>query len=518
VTILSPERERRHTADTEVLIPEARQHRRRRYRKSATILLVATVTGGLVVTLGSVGGTNPPLHTTKGYLHDLSIGRPLPLSVASASTAYAISGDGLVPIQLASGSIGSPILVPGIVNAVVARSGAMAYALTVATSAPRNVTYSGVATYDLHVAIVPVNLQDHRAGPPIALNTGELLRTNDTVDNPPSAGFPDLAITPDGKIVLVADATSNSLIAVDVRTRRVEPPVRLPAERSAISYILVRRRPGVVVNLRAGTITTTLPPLQVSPKLAPITAIAVNPNGRTAYVVDGTAVVPFDIGKGIAGRPIGGLDDPLAIAISPDGTTAYVTNPGCWSSVKTGLCVKNPVKPLFEPNGRIQFYEGGDHVSVINLRNDTLEKNIDLGRDAQPTGIATSPDGSRVYVTHGEYASVGNEVTVIDTSTASVVSGLTYQLSNAQQGEGAFGIAVTPNGMTAYVDRYVGAPATFDTFGDMKTVYQGLVGIDLAASRHQDLLPLPGSIAPQPGSNNSIEVTFAFQGNTVVGE
>ena len=55
-------------------------------------------------------------------------------------------------------------------------------------------------------------------------------------------------------------------------------------------------------------------------------AIAVTPDGRTAYVANSGSgtVTPIDTATGRAGTPIRAGTGPPAIAISPDGRTAYV--------------------------------------------------------------------------------------------------------------------------------------------------------------------------------------------------
>ena len=58
------------------------------------------------------------------------------------------------------------------------------------------------------------------------------------------------------------------------------------------------------------------------------TAIAITPDGATAYVANGGSdtVTPIDIATNTAGPPIGAGTIPFGIAITPDGATAYVTN------------------------------------------------------------------------------------------------------------------------------------------------------------------------------------------------
>ena len=57
-------------------------------------------------------------------------------------------------------------------------------------------------------------------------------------------------------------------------------------------------------------------------------AIAITPNGKTAYIADGDAgtVTPIDTATNTAGHPIRTGTLPTAIAITPNGKTAYVAN------------------------------------------------------------------------------------------------------------------------------------------------------------------------------------------------
>src|SRR5262245_32320285 len=67
---------------------------------------------------------------------------------------------------------------------------------------------------------------------------------------------------------------------------------------------------------------------QVSAAGASATAIAITPNGRTAYVVTvGDTVTPVNLATRKPGRPIKVGDSASVIAISPDGRTAYLPNP-----------------------------------------------------------------------------------------------------------------------------------------------------------------------------------------------
>jgi YVTN family beta-propeller protein len=78
-------------------------------------------------------------------------------------------------------------------------------------------------------------------------------------------------------------------------------------------------------------------------------------------------------------------------------------------------------------------------VSVIDTASNAVVATIEVG--LQPEGVAVTPDGSRAYVT--DYST--NTVSVIDTATDTVVG------SPIEVGVRPEGVAVTPDGSKAYV-------------------------------------------------------------------
>ena len=159
-------------------------------------------------------------------------------------------------------------------------------------------------------------------------------------------------------------------------------------------------------------------------------AIAITPNGKTAYVVNyvrnprtvvGT-VTPINTATNTPGPPIRVGGDPRPIAITPNGKTAYVAN------------------------------EGSSTVTPISTATDTPGPPIRVGGD--PYAIAITPNGKTAYVASvvvggpPDYYPVG-AVTPINTATNTPGPPITA-------GYGAFAIAITPNGKTAYVASGVG--------------------------------------------------------------
>lgn len=151
-------------------------------------------------------------------------------------------------------------------------------------------------------------------------------------------------------------------------------------------------------------------------------AVAVTPNGKTAYVTSYSAntVTPINLKTGRAGRPIPAGNGPAGIAITPDGKTAYVTDAG--------------TSPI------------GHTVTPIDLARAKPETPISVG--AGPQAIAITPDGTTAYVTDagaivtGQPGPIGHTVTPID-----LTSG--HALAPIDVGNAPIAIAIA--GGTVYV-------------------------------------------------------------------
>lgn len=373
----------------------------------------------------------------------------------SATTAYVADASGLVPVSLATGHVGPSIAIPGYdgtANLVGAPNGRTAYVASLPTPAHSGIDESGPA-------LVPVNLLTRRLGEPI-----DFKATAIEVDGAPSQPMFDLAglaITPNGHTVLVADEADHSIIPINVVTRQVGRPIVLPVERVVSSLI---RTP------QAGPSYIPMEPAQLGD-------IAVNPDGKTAYVSDGYGVIPISLTRQRALAAITGFDAPSMIAVSRGGRFAYVTNPYCWEQISTGDCLATPKHPVLEPNGRIQFYAGGQFVNVVDLKANKIVGSIDVGKRSQPTGIAESPDGAKLYVTFGEFGQRGNEIAVINTRTDTVETSINDGIPLSRI-EGADDIAVTPDGKEAFLSSF--AVVTPGPYGPM--TLRGVAIVDLESS------------------------------------
>lgn len=437
--------------DVEVLFKEAKRLERRR-RLLAGVLAIALIGAALLGVLLSSGGT-PSTKPSPPKVGDNP--RPPVSRTPQVTTAYVVDAAGLVPVDLAINQVGPAITVPGFSyggsysNVAVAPDGKTAYVVTTPIPSHAGIDIAGPAVASIN--LLTKQVEGKIAFPASAVQPGQ--------SGPqPSFYIDALAITPNGRTLLIADAGDDTLIPINVATRTVGRPIALPEEQPLSSLIKS---------------SSSASPNYSPRSPAPISDLVVSPDGRTAYAVDGYVVVPVDLVKGRAEKPIKGFDGPQQLAISPNGMTAYVTNPYCWEIIKTGQCQTPPARPIAEPNGDIQLAAVGDHVSVVDLSHDRISRNIDVGKEAEPEGVALSPTGSTLYITYGKYGQDGERVGVLDPFAGKTVSLIHDSLRSPDTGSSQ--IAVTPNGNTAFVSGFeVITPGP-----DGPVVFRGVVPIDL---------------------------------------
>ena len=197
-------------------------------------------------------------------------------------------------------------------------------------------------------------------------------------------------------------------------------------------------------------------------------------NTKTNTVVDLDPATP-----GIQGIPVGIA--PAGVAFTPNGKTAYVanliSNTVSVIDTKTNTVVATingedesfsaPLAVAITPDGaRVYVTNFGpfpqpgapppppSFVSVIDTKTNTVVATIGVG--VLPEGVAISPNGRTAYVANEG----SNTVSVIDTKTNTVVDldPTTPEIEGIPVGMGPSGVAFTPNGRRAYVTNY------FDNF------------------------------------------------------
>ena len=237
-------------------------------------------------------------------------------------------------------------------------------------------------------------------------------------------------------------------------------------------------------------------------------AIAVTPDGKTAYVASNAAsgtVTPIDVATNAPASPISVGSNPDAIAITPDGHFAYVVDYVSNEVTPIDLATKTaqapiavgsrPVAIAITPNGSTAYVTnlGDGNVTPIDLATNTPEQPIAAG--AGPGAIAITPDGKTAYVADGTDPSATNSnatVTPIDLATNTPLAPISTGAA------GLVDVAVTPDGKTAYVT---------DTTGD-------LIPIDVATNTVGDPIsvftqgepPRQGGLAISPDGRTAFVI------------
>jgi DNA-binding beta-propeller fold protein YncE len=201
-------------------------------------------------------------------------------------------------------------------------------------------------------------------------------------------------------------------------------------------------------------------------------AIAITPNGRTAYVADAFAatVTPIDLATGFAGTAMSVTFTPhsgiSAIAISPGGATAYVAV--VVAAQATGLVVpidlangtpeaaipvgSDPVAIAITPDGSTAYVVdyGDGTLTPIALASDSVEPQILVG--GNPIAMAITPDGHAAYVMDGLDANAVIPIALAADPAQDVVGGAISGVSGEAEA-----IAIAPDGSRAVLVGGTGA-------------------------------------------------------------
>jgi DNA-binding beta-propeller fold protein YncE len=221
-------------------------------------------------------------------------------------------------------------------------------------------------------------------------------------------------LRPTGAIMYVA--ASNGMTPVATATNTRGKPVKIGAIPAAIA-ITPDGKTAYVADLHPATVTSVATVTGTPGKPIEIGgfpwAIAITPDGRTAYIADlpaygrgRTAVVPVATATNTPGKPInigGRFPRAAAIAITPDGKTAYIVSASARRTTITPIATttNTPGKP-------------------INIGG--------TGRRSAEAAIAITPDGRTAYIADG------NHHTVIPVATATGTPGKPINIGGIPKG------------------------------------------------------------------------------------
>ena len=298
------------------------------------------------------------------------------------------------------------------------------------------------------------------------------------------------------------------------------------------------------VSLIEGTSPSASPGLGTDVGSTP-SALAITPDGTTAWVVDGGSgqITPVVMATGQAestSQWVSVGNEPEAIAITPDGTNAYVVNAGSTSVSKVVLETHATTSIPFSASGAdldaIAISPNGATAYVLDARNDTITP-IALGTSTvgtpvggtvlvNPDAIAIAPNGETAYVLDGGTPTRAGGVTTVSLTGANPVPVRTTTVDGA--GDHPDAIAISPNGSQAYV---VDAPTNGDgaslvplTLSGTTVTVGRAVSVPDATALYGIAVTPDGTAAYATGalsatsSTPNVLVPFAISGSTVRAE
>jgi hyaluronoglucosaminidase len=245
--------------------------------------------------------------------------------------------------------------------------------------------------------------------------------------------FPDaVAVTPNGKMALVANYSAGTVTPIELATGKVLPSIEAGSGPAGVA-VTPNSKMAYVTDAGSAPLGTTITPIDLvtDKPLAPITVgagpqgIAISPDGTTAWVSlagavvqgqsgsVGSTVVSVNLSTKAVSAPITVGNAPLAVVLSNDGETLWVAN----------------------------SYSG----SVTPITTSTRVAGTPIPVDGAPDALVVAPDSQTVYVAD-ETSSVakGNNVTPISTSSLSASAPIAVQKAPTA-------LAVTPDGSTLWV-------------------------------------------------------------------
>ncbi len=132
-------------------------------------------------------------------------------------------------------------------------------------------------------------------------------------------------------VVYAVNNRSDTVTPINTATDTADPPIPVGSSPSAIA-ITPNGQTAYVANIGDGTVTpistaTNTAGSAISVGQLP-SSVAIMPDGKTAYVANtgDNTVTPISTSSGTPGTPIPVGKGPLAIAVTPTGQTAYVAN------------------------------------------------------------------------------------------------------------------------------------------------------------------------------------------------
>ncbi len=278
---------------------------------------------------------------------------------------------------------------------------------------------------------------------------------------------PAAAVTPPAWTAYVVSNATEAVIPVNTATDAVGTPIAVGSGPSAIAITPDATTAYVTDEGTTNTAPGFVTPIDLSTNMAgtaiPVgsgpDAIAITPNGSTAYVgnYNNDTITPINLVTDTAGTPIPVGGAPTSIAITPDGSTAYVGR-AYESGIQLDLST-NSTQPGDSPSGFASAItpDGAtvvgtspqdNNVDVVNPATDTGTTVAALN---DPEGVAITPNGSTAYVAYSPFTTNKGALLPIPVADTNA-PGTPINLGT----NSAYAVAITPDGSTAFVTDLTG--------------------------------------------------------------
>ena len=301
------------------------------------------------------------------------------------------------------------------------------------------------------------------------------------------------AASPPAWTAYVVSYSTDAVIPVNTATHAVGAPITVGSGPSAIAiapdgstaYVTdegaTNTSPGFVTPIE---LSTNIPGTPIPVGSGP-DAIAITPNGQTAYVgnYNDSTVTPVNLVTDTAGTPIPVGGAPTSITITPDGSTAYVGRADD-SGIELDLTT-NSIEPGASPSGFASAITPDGTTVVGTSPRDNNVNFFSTSTDSGPTesalddpeGVAITPNGSTAYVAYSPFTTNKGALLPIPLADPNA-PGTPINLGT----NSAYAVAITPDGSTAFVTDLTGG---------------NLVPVDLASGSAGTPIPL-GSQGTNP--------------------
>lgn len=290
----------------------------------------------------------------------------------------------------------------------------------------------------------------------------------DVIDMGTFADLRGIDITPDGSLLIVADATADSIAVIDAITHENVTTVTVGDEPTnvtvspdgSIAYVVNSADNSIsVVNLSTFFVVDT-----INAPAFP-TDVVFSPDGTLAYIA-GFGVNEIWIIDVATATTVDVVDqslvEPQSLRVSPDGATLWIAGGlGVRAMNTTTLALSTPIES--SPVSQIRYLDlspdgsliaaGGDgsqKVFLIDTATSTIVDEIDAGQNTY--GFAFNADGTRLFVGRGD-----DGVLEIDPSTGVILNTITT-------GTEPWSVVTSPSGDFGYASNNMGAIIT--VFGD----------------------------------------------------